>query len=412
MTEAPATAARRRTGGSGKLNAPPLPIKSPGARTAGAVMKTRIWGNKFSDSSRTHAANRQELEAAKARVGIADAWRALGLAGEPRRACRSPFREDRHPSFSISADDRLWFDHATGERGDVVSFVMAATGFNARDAIARVKELASGAVGTPLPLRPIAPKAKESPPAPKPLPALDAPTFAEVRTLAALRGWPSFAVFEIAAARELLRMATVWDAGEFVRAWVLTDAARRTAQARRLDGLPWKRTGAKSDTLRADPAHPIGLAALGNRPVVAICEGEPDTLAALHFAFHAGVHELVAPLCFTGAAKRIPEAVAEQLRGRQVRIFRQADKPGRFAALSWSEELESAGVEVCALNLDGLTCPDGTPAKDIADLARWPVESWTDAQSIADDTAQHGIEGRTLGPIAPNWFNLWEGVKL
>ena len=32
MTEASATAAaaRRRTGGSGKLNAPPLPIKSPG----------------------------------------------------------------------------------------------------------------------------------------------------------------------------------------------------------------------------------------------------------------------------------------------------------------------------------------------------------------------------------------------
>jgi hypothetical protein len=363
------------------------------------------------DTQKRQASNRQELDTAKARVGIADAWRALGLPGEPRRVCRSPFREDRHPSFSISADGRLWHDHATGEGGDVVSFVIAATGCDHAAAIARVKGLAGGAVGTPPPLRAIAPIAKETPPAPKPLPALDVPTFAEVRTLAALRGWPCFAAFEIAAARGLLRMATVRDAGESVRAWVLTDDSRRTAQARRLDGQPWKRTGAKSDTLRADPAHPIGLAALGNRPVIAICEGEPDTLAALHFAFLAGVHESIAPLCLTGAAKRIPEPVAEQLRGRQVRIFRQADTAGHAAALSWSEGLESAGVEVCAVNLDGMTRPDGTTAKDLADLARWPVESWTDSQSIAADTAQHGSEGRTLGPIVPSWFNLWEGIQ-
>jgi len=391
--------------------APPLPRKSPGAQTAGAKLKT-TFRKCYSDTLRRQGENRQELDAAKARVSIADAWRALGLPGEPRRSCRSPFREDRHPSFSISADDRLWRDHATGEGGDVVSLIIAATGCDHAAAIARVKELAGGAIGIPLPLRPIAPQAKETPLATKPLPDLDAPTFAEVLTLAALRGWPSFVTLEIAAARGLLRMATVRDAGESVRAWVLTDDARRTVQARRLDGQPWKRTGAKSDSLRADPAHPIGLAAIGNLPVIALCEGEPDTLAALHFAFHAGIHDLVAPLCLTGAAKRIPEPVAEQLRGRQVRIFRQADTPGHAATLTWAEGLEAAGVEVCAVNLDGLTRPDGTPAKDLADLARWPVESWTDEQSIFADTAQHGDEGLTLGPIAPGCFNLWEGVKL
>ena len=40
------------------------------------------------------------------------------------------------------------------------------------------------------------------------------------------------------------------------------------------------------------------------------------------------------------------------------------------------------------------------------------MEFWTDSQSIAADTAQHGGEGRTLGPIASSWFNLWEGVKI
>jgi hypothetical protein len=386
--------------------------KSPGAvEAAGAKNKLAFRHRRF-DTSQTQTEKRQILDAAKARVGIAEAWRALGLPGEPRRVCRSPFREDRHPSFSISANGRLWYDHATREGGDVVSLVIAATGCDHAAAISRVKELAGGALSEPVRLRPFA--SNPTPPAQpsKPLPYLSAPFFADVLALAALRRWQSLAAFEIATARGLLRMATVQDAGESVRAWVLTDDARRTAQARRLDGKPWNRTGAKSDTLRLDSAHPIGLAFLGNRPVVTLCEGEPDTLAALHFAFLAGVHESVAPLCLTGAAKRIPEPVAEQLRGRQVRIFRQADTAGHSAALAWSEGLEAAGVEVCAVNLDGMTCPDGTPAKDLADLARWPVESWTDSHSIAANTAQHGGEGRTLGPIAPSWFNLWEGAKV
>lgn len=40
------------------------------------------------------------------------------------KVCRSPFRNDRKPSFSISEDGKLWKDHGTGAGGDVVSFVM------------------------------------------------------------------------------------------------------------------------------------------------------------------------------------------------------------------------------------------------------------------------------------------------
>jgi hypothetical protein len=215
------------------MNAVTLPRKSPGVE-AGARLKSSLR-HSFSDTVKWQERNRQELDAAKARVGISAAWQILGLPGEPRRSCCSPFREDRHPSFSVT-DDRLWHDHSTGEGGDVVSFIIAATGCDHAAAIARVKALAGGAVSIPLPLRQIAPKAKETPPPPKPLPALDAPTFAEVRALAALRDWHLFAAFEIANRRGLLRMATVWDAGDSVRAWVLTDDARLTAQARRLDG--------------------------------------------------------------------------------------------------------------------------------------------------------------------------------
>ena len=55
------------------------------------------------------------LQAAKERLLIPDLWQWLNLPGNPGRSCRSPFREDRSPSFSIYADGRKWKDHATGD---------------------------------------------------------------------------------------------------------------------------------------------------------------------------------------------------------------------------------------------------------------------------------------------------------
>lgn len=356
--------------------------------------------------------SRLALDAAKARVGIADAWRALSLKGEPGRACRSPLREDRHASFSISDDGRLWFDHGTGEGGDVVDFIANALGCSTRAAIARLKELAGGGLNDPICPRPNARKPASKTSQSKPLPDLTVPTVSDVQALAKLRGFPSSAAFEIAAARGLLRMADIDDWFGHGRAWVLTDDARLNAQARRLDGQPWKATGKKSHTLRSDAAYPIGLAAVGDRPVVALAEGEPDALAVFHFAFIGGIADRVACLCLTGAAKHIPETVAGQLQGRQVRIFRQADAAGHSAALAWGEQLKAAGVEIRAVSLDNLTRPDAEPFSDLADLARWPVETWVSPEEVEADAAQAGGEGRTLGPVDAGWFNLWQGLNL
>jgi hypothetical protein len=37
----------------------------------------------------------------------------FNLRGNPAKSCRSPFREDRSPSFSISEDGLRWIDFAT-----------------------------------------------------------------------------------------------------------------------------------------------------------------------------------------------------------------------------------------------------------------------------------------------------------
>ena len=340
---------------------------------------TKIWQPK----------NREQLDAAKARVSIAEAWRALGLPGEPRRSCCSPFREDRHPSFSISSCGRLWNDFATGEGGDVVSFVKSATGSTDAEAIRRVLELAGG-ITSPVALAP-----RHGPRKPVPVPYdglrgldLQPPTLNEVMALAELRDWPTFAGLELAASRGLLRFADVKHWGDTHRAWIFTDDARHSAQARRLDGEPWagETHTFKSKTLRADADAPSGLADVvaHNRAVVLICEGEPDTLAALLLAWAGDIDDKVGVVCLTGASKPLPLAVLEKLRGRRCRVIRQTDPAGHTAALAWAESIHAAGIVVDLANLDERTRADGQPAKDLADLCRRPADLENLEQLAAD----------------------------
>lgn len=87
---------------------------------------------------------------AKLRLRISDLWRRLNLPGEPKRSCKSPFRDERRPSFSIylKMDGDHWKDHGTGESGDVFDFYERATGLSKEDAR---KELFQIAGVTPTP---------------------------------------------------------------------------------------------------------------------------------------------------------------------------------------------------------------------------------------------------------------------
>jgi hypothetical protein len=365
-------------------------IKRPGARTHRASSElSRFTRNRSVNTAIWQTKNREQLDAAKARLTIPDAWRALVLPGEPRRTCCSPFREDRHPSFSISACGRLWNDFATGEGGDVVSFVKSATGSTDAEAIRRVLELAGG-INSPVALAPRHGPAKPVPAPYDGLAGLDLqpPTLREVLALAELRDWPTFAGLELAAHRGLLLFSDVKHRGETHRAWIFTDADRKSAQARRLDGEPWagETHTFKSKTLRTDPDAPPGLADVvaHNRPVVLICEGEADTLSALLLAWAGGIVGKVGVICLTGASKPLPPAVLEKLRGRRCRVMRQTDPAGHKAALAWAESIHAADIAIDLANLDGRTRADGQPAKDLADLCRRPLELEKLEQLAAD----------------------------
>jgi hypothetical protein len=88
----------------------------------------------------------------KLRFSVEYIWKHLGLPGEPKRSCHSPFREDREKSFFIVWNDgrgSYWKDYGTGESGDVIAFLAKANGITPGQAIGCLRELA-GASAHPI----------------------------------------------------------------------------------------------------------------------------------------------------------------------------------------------------------------------------------------------------------------------
>ena len=88
--------------------------------------------------------SREVIEAAKEKLRIPELWRLLGLPGEPKALCHSPFRKDHHPSFSIFDEGRQAKDHATGEIFDGPAVVAKGLGLSPGNGVRRFLELAGG----------------------------------------------------------------------------------------------------------------------------------------------------------------------------------------------------------------------------------------------------------------------------
>jgi hypothetical protein len=163
-------------------------------------------------------------------------------------------------------------------------------------------------------------------------------------------------LYRLSAARDLsvdaLEMASerglLWsfNSGEG-RAWLITDRARRNAQARRLDGKPWDWNVKKAWTMRGSCASwPISLPESGPFPAIAVCEGAPDFLAAFNHALVSSVVDCLAPVCLTGAGLSILAGCLPAFAGKRVRIFVHDDAEGRAAAQRWAAVPTDACGEV------------------------------------------------------------------
>jgi hypothetical protein len=318
---------------------------------------------------------KEKLQLAELRLPLPALAQSLGLVlSERPGACRSPFREERRPSFSwrIAQDGRArWKDFGTGEGGDCPAFVAKALGINNREAVIRYLELAgvSDTDSGPLPaLRPIEPKpilpAKAEPKEKPKLPEdLHPGTFDEIGELLELREWdvPVEHLHEVSSLG-LLRFGT-WQGK---RAWFLVDPVGRFFEARRMDGQKWA-NGAKSDSrgskslLGAELVNPGSLALL--------VEGAPDLVACSIYKTLGRKQSTcfaddAVPVAMLGAGVRLKDEDLVRFKGVRVIIFPHLDSAGRNARDIWKAQLRKAGAPVGDVCLQKFVSPGG---KDLSD---------------------------------------------
>ncbi|PAW67995.1 MAG: hypothetical protein B9S34_03775 [Opitutia bacterium Tous-C1TDCM] len=177
------------------------------------------------------------------------------------------------------------------------------------------------------------------------LPPLAVPSLGELKLICQVRGFPFIAGLELAVRAGVLRVGDMLDGAVKVRVWVLLDQSRRNAQERRLDGQPWRSIGAKAKSLPGSQGSwPIGIANVGSRPNLALCEGGPDTLAAWSLAWWHGLHDEVAPVCMTGAGRRIHAEALRLFEGKGVFIIPHQDPAGLRAREVWTRQLLESGA--------------------------------------------------------------------
>jgi DNA primase len=288
---------------------------------------------------------------AREKYTIPDLWQMLRLPGEPRATCKSPFRDERTPSFSIFDNGKAWKDHATGEGGDVVEFIKHALGCDYSEVRAWLRER----IGIDFhDYHPEPRKKVDTPPKSiKWTSELVTGTAETWKAFSKLRGY-SYPGVHVMVQSGILRFTKVAD----YKCFVVTDETRRAAEIRRLD----------CGTFGTSKAYPLqgvdkswlpGLALLKDAPKshkLILVEGATDLLAALDLytryrKHHAGKNGW-SPAAVLGASCRNlhPEAVSI-IRGRYVRIIPDADAAGDQMADTWQELLRKHGCTVDVVDL-------------------------------------------------------------
>lgn len=305
------------------------------------------------------------IERIRREMSITRAWRILGLPGTPRvaRDIKSPFRQDKKPSFQIyQAKDghQRWFDHGSASGGDCIDFWVAAKGVSSPEAIKEIMAYLGDPASVPV-------KAINSPPEPSKAsdgirwpPDIREPRDDECRALGSLRGLSPEAFF-LAGRLGTLKVATVYRQ----KSWIITDAIGRCAEARRFDGQPFtinnkERKGFCLPGSKKD--LPLGIKT--QRPEfdqlknILLVEGQPDYYAALSIALDSELN--FRPATMLGAGISVGPEAREYFRGVNVLIIPHNDRRnhGEAAAQRWSKEINALGATKVFIQRLPVVCND------------------------------------------------------
>lgn len=280
-------------------------------------------------------------------------WCCGSIGGEPGNSMKVTLQGSKAGvwcDFGGSADDK----------GDLIGLWMRVRGVSLQEACTAALDwlnIPEAQRGTYTPV-PHTPKAKQETRAPSETwlrlqSSLRQGTISELSSLASLRKLPAFAGLELATRAGHLYFTDVFDDGFHYPSWLITDSARRNAQARRMDGQPF--SVGKAKTIKGCEAKwPVGIAGIST-PEVALVEGGPDFLAAYHLIWFLGRTHQITPVAMLGANNPIHDDALPLFAGKKVWMFPHSDDnaAGQQAALRWSEQLRSVNATPIPFNLDG-----------------------------------------------------------
>ena len=287
----------------------------------------------------------------------------LGQPGElkPNGTQRSPFREERHSSFSIFDNGRRGKDHGTGECVDGVALVMAVLGCDAAEARrwALERQGIDHLDGLLAPQRPI--KATEPPKTIRWPGELREGSTATWAAFAERRGL-SYRSVQVMVGAGILRFLMANGA----KCFAITDRTNRAAEIRRIDGRLF-------GEMKAFPLPGVdkrwlpGLATIAQASPEAgilVTEGATDLLTAIHlytkYRMAGGGRSWVCAALLGAACKTLAPEAIPFVRGRRVRMVPDGDDKGDEMAKHWRDLLLGLGCTVDVVKL-----PRG---KDLSDM--------------------------------------------
>jgi hypothetical protein len=319
---------------------------------------------------------KDHVQMLKGACPMPDLMERIGLGDYAKKSCKSPFREDRNPSFGVFQSGSNWFfkDHATGESGDEIKLLALHHKMDPRCDFIRLVSIYSSHAGISVPTvhqfsskpREVDVKRKEPP--------LSIGRPEQLKRMAKYRPYQMEAL-RWASSRGVLRFMRF--AGD--ECYAITDQSRKLVEYRRVDNkpfnaykdLPERKTHAMKGS---NKGWPVGILESKPYPSIALVEGIPDFIMAHYFvlweqASHCEKTDVrCAPVAMLGSSGGIDPEALPHFEGKKVRIFVHADKAGKKAAVRWREQIMPHAKEVNYLQFDGLKQVGGTPVSDLYDF--------------------------------------------
>ena len=311
----------------------------------------------------------------------------IGLGEYTKRLCRSPFREDRKPSFGVFESGGSWFfkDHATGDSGDEIDLLAMHCSLDSRGNFKDLVVMYSGYAGHPIPSlvtsRSKRPKDRSKKVGVTNKQQLNLGTREQLMKMSKARPYPLEAILW-AASRGVLRFTRHFGHD----CYAITDCTRKQVELRRCDNLPFdaykdlceRKTHAVKGS---NKSWPVGVVESQQFPSIALVEGIPDFIAAHYIVLYEQASHYsktdvrCAPVAMLGSSGKIDEEALPYFKGKKVRLFVHGDDAGRNSASRLEEQLKSTVSDISYIVFDGLMQANGSPVNDLFDFLNLDFKS-------------------------------------